>query len=277
MTSMVCTKRMALLNTDRLIQRQKSHSLITKSKFGTTSAPAIKADITKEDALHAKNAAPLAQLPGVKQSKASKVNQVISLKIKILQTNRYEHIYKEFSDIFSAVHEAAKAKNVAVDEVACINHHIKQLDIWRDTMQTYLNSFSKPNSKDDENGDTSYVDGLYFEVHQCKGRHEVVDIVTRACAERIGKWHPHPSNIGLQTRTWNLLWTWSRPRIKYESLFHFQRVNHFPGSRELTPKGHSEKKLASFHWVWREACKTVQHNATDILLAKRIFVIRRGI
>ena len=188
----------------------------------------------------------MAPLPGVKQSKASKVHQVIRFENKDLQTNRYEHVYKEFSDIFSAVHEAAKAKNVAVDEIACINHHIKQLDIWRDTMQTYLNSFSKSNSKEDENGDTSYVDGLYFEVHQCKGRHEVVDIVTRACAERIGKWHPHPSNIGLQTRTWNLLWTWSRPRIKYESLFHFQRVNHFPGSRELTRKDTLKKNLHRF-------------------------------
>ncbi len=178
-----------------------------------------------------------------KQSKAFKAKDIIKYENKTLSSNRYENTYKTFSDIFSAVHEAAKSKNVAVDEIACIDHHIKQLDIWHDTMKTYLNSCS---NNGDVGEDSTYVDGLYFEVHQCKGRHEVVDIVTRACAERIGNWHVHPSNIGLHTRTWNLLWTWSRPRIKYESLFHFQRVNHFPGSRELTRKDTLKKNLHRF-------------------------------
>ena len=171
--------------------------------------------------------------------------------------NRYEHIYKQFSDIFSAVHEAQKTKNMGVDELACIGHHIKQLELWNETMSNYLNLFTSCRSDGTEGsarggGDANstlneaHIDGKYFEVHQCRGRHEVVDIVTRACKERIGGWLEHPANIGLMTRTWNLLWTWSRPKIKYESLFHFQKVNHFPGSRELTRKDTLKINLERF-------------------------------
>lgn len=35
---------------------------------------------------------------------------------------------------------------------------------------------------------------------------------------------------------WNLLWTWSKPRINYSSLLVFQRVNHIVNSRQLTRK-----------------------------------------
>ena len=74
--------------------------LITKKQVRTTSTPAIKADITKEDALPAKNAAPLAQLPGVKQSKASKVNQVIRFENKIcrqIDTSIYIRNFRTYS------------------------------------------------------------------------------------------------------------------------------------------------------------------------------------
>ena len=48
-------------------------------------------------------------------------------------------------------------------------------------------------------------------------------------------WVELPTGLGLGT-TWNLLWTWSKPRINYGSLLTWQRVNHFPRSRELTRK-----------------------------------------
>ena len=41
-------------------------------------------------------------------------------------------------------------------------------------------------------------------------------------------------------------------------------------------KGHSEKKFAPIYWLRGEARKAVQYYATDVLLAKRIFVVRRG-
>jgi hypothetical protein len=49
------------------------------------------------------------------------------------------------------------------------------------------------------------------------------------------EWVELPNGLGLGT-TWNLLWTWSKPRIDYSSLLVWQRVNHFPRSRELTRK-----------------------------------------
>lgn len=48
-------------------------------------------------------------------------------------------------------------------------------------------------------------------------------------------WEELPGDLGLRT-TWNLLWTWSKPRINYDGLLIFQRVNHFPRSKELTRK-----------------------------------------
>ena len=40
-------------------------------------------------------------------------------------------------------------------------------------------------------------------------------------------WVELPSDLGLKT-TWNLLWTWSRPRVDYDKLLSWQRVNHYP-------------------------------------------------
>ncbi|CAN0012839.1 unnamed protein product, partial [Hapterophycus canaliculatus] len=49
------------------------------------------------------------------------------------------------------------------------------------------------------------------------------------------QWEELPTGLGLKT-TWNLLWTWSKPHIRYSSLLVWQKVNHFPNSRELTRK-----------------------------------------
>jgi hypothetical protein len=56
---------------------------------------------------------------------------------------------------------------------------------------------------------------------------------TVAVAGPGGKWTEHPRGYGA---TWNLLWTWSRPRVDWGSLLPWQRVNHFPRSRELSRK-----------------------------------------
>ncbi len=66
---------------------------------------------------------------------------------------------------------------------------------------------------------------------------------------------------------WDLLWTWSRPKIEWEGLLSFQRVkgptlffffvsfvnisslmqvNHFPNSRELSRKDHLKRNLYRF-------------------------------
>ena len=42
---------------------------------------------------------------------------------------------------------------------------------------------------------------------------------------------------------WDLLWTWSRPKIAWEELLSFQRVNHFPNAREISRKDHLKRNL----------------------------------
>ena len=49
--------------------------------------------------------------------------------------------------------------------------------------------------------------------------------------------------------TWNLLWTWRPPRVNHTELLPWQRVNHFPQSRQLTRKDLLKKNLHRRHAV----------------------------
>ncbi|KAJ1457439.1 tubulin-tyrosine ligase family-domain-containing protein [Pelagophyceae sp. CCMP2097] len=73
---------------------------------------------------------------------------------------------------------------------------------------------------------------LHFRVNS--SRPEVFDIVTHVLSGD-SDWVELPAGLGLKT-TWNLLWTWSRPRVNYDHLLSWQRVNHYPGARHLTRK-----------------------------------------
>jgi tubulin polyglutamylase TTLL5 len=52
-----------------------------------------------------------------------------------------------------------------------------------------------------------------------------------------------PQGLGLGT-SWNLLWSWSRPKIHPKSLLIFQRINHFVDSKQLTRKDLLKRNLA---------------------------------
>ena len=67
-----------------------------------------------------------------------------------------------------------------------------------------------------------------------RGVEFVTHVLTRDPALR-GKWVELPNGLGLKT-TWNLLWTWSRPRINYDHLLTWQKVNHYPHAKHLTRK-----------------------------------------
>ena len=88
----------------------------------------------------------------------------------------------------------------------------------------------------DRDGSSEVYDGspstLHFRVNS--SRPEVFEIVTTVLSD-MHNWVELPSDLGLKT-TWNLLWTWSRPRVDYDKLLSWQRVNHYPGARHLTRK-----------------------------------------
>ncbi|RLN63670.1 hypothetical protein BBJ28_00023134, partial [Nothophytophthora sp. Chile5] len=76
-------------------------------------------------------------------------------------------------------------------------------------------------------------------------RKEVCDIVTDALKCLGGGWEEHPSGLGLKT-TWNLLWTWSKPRVERQTLLAWQKVNHFQHAKALTRKDCLKKHIGKY-------------------------------
>lgn len=75
-------------------------------------------------------------------------------------------------------------------------------------------------------------------------RREVCEIVTTAL-DKLGDWEEHPSGLGLKT-TWNLLWTWSKPRVERKTLLAWQKVNHFQHAKALTRKDCLKKNVGKY-------------------------------
>ena len=62
-------------------------------------------------------------------------------------------------------------------------------------------------------------------------------------AERL-QWLELPGPLSAHhCATWNVLWTWRPPRVAWAELLPWQRVNHFPQSRQLTRKDLLKKNL----------------------------------
>ncbi|OWZ00128.1 Tubulin-tyrosine ligase [Phytophthora megakarya] len=76
-------------------------------------------------------------------------------------------------------------------------------------------------------------------------RKEVSEIVTEALHHLGGGWEEHPSGLGLKT-TWNLLWTWSKPRVERQTLLVWQKVNHFQHAKALTRKDCLKKHIGKY-------------------------------
>jgi len=62
---------------------------------------------------------------------------------------------------------------------------------------------------------------------------------------RGGRWMELPQGLGLGL-SWNLLWTWQKPRINMSHLLIWQRVNHFENSKQLTRKDLLKKTLERY-------------------------------
>ncbi|ETP01876.1 hypothetical protein F441_20957 [Phytophthora nicotianae CJ01A1] len=76
-------------------------------------------------------------------------------------------------------------------------------------------------------------------------RKEVAEIVTQALQRLGGGWEDHPAGLGLKT-TWNLLWTWSKPRVERQTLLVWQKVNHFQHAKALTRKDCLKKHIGKY-------------------------------
>jgi len=87
---------------------------------------------------------------------------------------------------------------------------------------------------------------LLFRVVQ--SRPEVASIVSNAFMDlRKGDvdWTEMPSGHK-DNQSWNMLWTWSKPKIRWEDLLTWQRVNHFQEAKQLTRKDNLKRNISRF-------------------------------
>lgn len=75
-------------------------------------------------------------------------------------------------------------------------------------------------------------------------RIEVCNLVTDVFAQSLQQWEELPSGFGLGL-SWNFLWSWGRPRLNFDHLLVWQKVNHFCESRQLTRKDMLKRNLQS--------------------------------
>ena len=76
-------------------------------------------------------------------------------------------------------------------------------------------------------------------------RHEVYNIVSDVLNNQLQEWQELPQGLGLGV-SWNLLWTWAKPRLNMAHLLVCQRVNHFYDSKQLTRKDLLKKNLQRY-------------------------------
>ena len=79
-----------------------------------------------------------------------------------------------------------------------------------------------------------------------QNRPEVASIVSGAfMLLEGGAWSEMPGGHK-DSYAWNLLWTWSKPKINWSQLHIWQRVNHFPESKQLCRKDNLKRHVQRF-------------------------------
>ena len=172
-------------------------------------------------------------------------------------------LYAHIGMIFPVAYSTSGPRNTEnVDARALVESMQQQSKLyeeWLEVMSDYATVFSQdtkiPQNMDadaagggeGEGGNAVYSGGtraLHYRVKS--SRPEVYNIVTDVFNRDLrGKWEELPSGLGLGV-SWNLLWTWSKPRINMTHLLVWQRVNHFHDSKQLTRKDLLKKNLQRF-------------------------------
>jgi Tubulin-tyrosine ligase family len=80
---------------------------------------------------------------------------------------------------------------------------------------------------------------MYYRV--VKARPEVYDIVSRGFNKKKG-WSELPHGMNLRL-SWNVMWTWSKPSVDMSKLLVWQKVNHFPETKNFSRKDLLKKNI----------------------------------
>lgn len=141
----------------------------------------------------------------------------------------------------------AAPPHVPVNEQS-LRIQLKLYESWQSIMMDYATVFGGNIAMPPSMLPTSSNSGLspataHYRINSTT-RREVCDIVVTAL-EALGDWDEHPSGLGLKT-TWNLLWTWSKPRVERKTLLAWQKVNHFQHAKALTRKDCLKKNMGKY-------------------------------
>lgn len=141
----------------------------------------------------------------------------------------YRAFYPSFYHIFSChVLGITPIPNIA----PIVQMHYQQIALLCDFMEV-------SHTQSDEQVAAGPV--RFFRMSQ--SRPEVTDIVTTVLTELLPGWREQPSDA---PDGWNLMWTWSVPKLRYDALLSFQRINHYPNSRHITRKDNLKRSIMRY-------------------------------
>ena len=169
--------------------------------------------------------------------------------------------FPSFFHIFTAFHISEKTNptgqtpkkrtcnNATMEFISCVKIQIQlQTKVFQIAEEVALTGWDDCNeARESYIAQTKdFATHLFFRVQS--SRPEVASIIYDA-ADALNEKEPHwfelPADVGLGT-CWNLLWSWSRPKIDHSSLLTFQKVNHFQNAQTLTRKDYLKKCIERY-------------------------------
>lgn len=145
--------------------------------------------------------------------------------------------------------------------VLAMQTQLRLCESWVDVITDYATVFSDGSMDGATDARSALVYGggsfsasaLHFRVKSA--RSDVCNIVSSVFAD-LSSWQELPPGLGLAS--WNLLWTWGRPRLSEEQLVTWQRYNHFTDSKQLTRKDLLKRNLQRFTDVRSRAAESFE-------------------
>ncbi|OQS06659.1 tubulin polyglutamylase, partial [Thraustotheca clavata] len=194
------------------------------------------------------------------------------------QVTDYSKYFKNFLCIMTAFNEkcrdgaALAIKDISQQGETALRFQLKVYTVWKNIMHDYATVFGVEGllKASHELGASYVYDGSkstpYTAQYRINSstRLEVFGIVVQAL-KKIPDWEELPVDLGLNT-TWNLLWTWSKPRVDRQTLLMWQKVNHFAGAKAITRKDMLKKSLHRYTSLGGEKMKSFDISPETFIL-----------
>lgn len=166
----------------------------------------------------------------------------------------YRSYFSHFECILTSIFEQRAASETSNNSVPHLREpsaasdtslrlQLKLYQSWQSIMHDYATVFGNSIATPTSMMPASSPYTAHYRINSTT-RSEVCDIVVTAL-DKLGDWEEHPSGLGLKT-TWNLLWTWSKPRVERKTLLAWQKVNHFQYAKALTRKDCLKKNIGKY-------------------------------